>query len=41
VYQHEIYSETVKKVALNAFDDKRVIQADGISTLAIGHYKTF
>ena len=35
---HEIYSETVKKVALSVDDDKRVIGADGISTLAYGHH---
>ena len=35
---HEIYSETVNKVALSADDDKRVISEDGISTLAYGHH---
>ena len=35
---HEIYSETVNKVALCADDDKRVIRADGISALAYGHH---
>ena len=29
-HKHEIYSETVNKVALSADDDKRVIGADGI-----------
>ena len=37
-HKHEIHSETVNKVALSADDDKRVIGADGISTLAYGHY---
>ena len=37
-HKHEIYSETVNKVALSADDDKRVIGADGISTLAYGHH---
>ena len=37
-HKHEIYSETVNKVALSADDDKRVISADGISTLAYGHH---
>ena len=37
-HKHEIYSETVNKVALSADDDKRVIGADGISTQAYGHY---
>ena len=36
-HKHEIYSETVNKVALSAEDDRRVIGADGISTLAYGH----
>ena len=38
-HKHEIYSETVNKVALSADDDKRVIINDGISTRAHGHYK--
>ena len=37
-HKHEIYSETVNKVALSADDDKRVIGKDGISTVAYGHY---
>jgi len=36
---HNIFTETVNKVALPADDDKRVIMADRISTLAIGHYR--
>ena len=35
---HEIYTEEVNKIALSADDDKRVIQEDGICTLAYGHY---
>ena len=35
-HQHEIFSETVSKVALSANDDKRKILADGISTNALG-----
>ena len=35
------YFETVNKVALSADDDKRVIGADGISTLAYGHYMLY
>ena len=38
-HKHELYSETINKVALSAADDKRVIQDDLISTLAIGHYR--
>ena len=37
-HKHEIYSETVNKVALSADEDKRVIGADSISTLAYGHH---
>ena len=37
---HDIFTETVNKVALSPFDDKRIIQEDGIHTLAHGHYKT-
>jgi hypothetical protein len=37
--RHQIYTKEVNKVALSGNDDKRVIQEDGISTLAYGHYK--
>jgi len=36
---HEVYTKEVNKVALSADDDKRVILADGISTLAYGHWR--
>jgi len=36
---HNIFTETVSKVALSADDDKRVVMEDKISTLAIGHYR--
>ena len=36
---HEIFSETVNKIALSANDDKRIILEDRISTLSYGHYK--
>ena len=36
---HEIFSETVNKIALSANDDKRIIMKDKISTLSYGHYK--
>ena len=36
---HEIFSETVNKIALSANDDKRIILEDKISTLSYGHYK--
>ena len=34
---HEIYPEEISKIALSSDDDKRVIVADGIHTLAYGH----
>ena len=36
-HQHQIFSETVNKIALSADDDKRIILDDKISTLAFGH----
>ena len=36
-YCHEIYNEEINKIALSADDDKRVIMADGIHTLAYDH----
>ena len=38
-YNHTIYTETVNKVALSPFDDKRYILEDNINTLAWGHHK--
>ena len=38
-YKHDIFTEEVNKEALSANDDKRYILEDGISTLALGHYK--
>ena len=34
---HEIFTEEINKIALSSDDDKRVIMADGIHTLAYGH----
>ena len=39
-HDHNLYSETVNKVALSHEDDKRVIQKDGIHTYAHGHFNT-
>ena len=36
---HTMYTETVNKIALSPFDDKRIIREDKIHTLAYGHYK--
>ena len=35
---HQLYSATISKSSLSAFDDKRFILNDGISTLAYGHH---
>ena len=37
--KHEVFSESVEKIALSAEDDKRFILKDGIETLAWGHRK--
>ena len=37
-HHHEIFSETVDKVALSCEDDKRIILDDNVHTLAIGHW---
>ena len=34
---HVIYTEIINKIALSSYDDKRVIIADEIHTLAYGH----
>ena len=36
---HNLYSITLKKRSLGAFDDKRFILDDGIHSYAYGHYK--
>ena len=36
---HTIFTETVNKIALSPFDDKRLIRKDNIHTFAYGHYK--
>ena len=39
-HKHEVFSETINKVALSSEDDKRIICEDGVHTLAHGLYKT-
>ena len=34
---HEIYTDEINRIVLSSDDDKRVIMADGIHTLAYGH----
>ena len=34
--KHEVYAVNKHKIALNRDDDKRIVQADGITTLARG-----
>ena len=35
--KHEVYTVNKHKIALNRDDDKRLVQADGITTLAMGY----
>ena len=37
---HQIYTETVNKIALSHRDDKVFILNDGVNCLSLGHYKT-
>ena len=39
-HKHEVFTETVNKVALSYEDDKRIICQDGINTFAHGHFET-
>jgi hypothetical protein len=38
-YNHQLYSETTKKIALSAYDDKVFIASNNIDTFTHGHYK--
>ena len=37
-HNHEIYLESIKKIGLSCFDDKRYLLEDGITSYAYGHY---
>ena len=39
-HKHDMYTETVNKIALSREDDKRVIMEDGVHTYAHGHFRT-
>ena len=39
-FDHEIYTFNVTNISLSAYDDKRFIHDDGISSYAYGHYAT-
>ena len=39
-FDHDIYTVNVTKISLSAYDDKRFIQDDGISSYVYGHYAT-
>ena len=36
---HKLYTYSIQKIGLSAFDDKRFILGDAIHTLAHGHYE--
>ena len=36
---HKIYTMSINKISLSAYDDKRYLLEDGISSYAYGHYK--
>ena len=38
--RHEIGTLCINKIALSANDDKRIVLKDGISTLALGHWRS-
>ena len=37
--KHNVYTMTVNKISLSAYDDKRYLLDDGITSYAYGHYK--
>ena len=40
-FDHKIYTVSVNKVSLSAYDDKRHIQDDGVTSYAYGHFRIY
>ena len=38
--KHRVYTMDINKISLSAFDDKRYLLEDGISSYAYGHFKS-
>ena len=38
-YEHNVYCETLNKLASSGQDDKRIFYENGINTYSYGHYK--
>ena len=38
-FDHDVYTVNVSKVSLSAYDDKRFIQDDGVTSYAYGHFR--
>ena len=38
-FDHNVYTVNVTKVSLSAYDDKRYIQEDGVTSYAYGHFR--
>ena len=38
--KHQLYTMTINKISLSAYDDKRYILDDGITSYAYGHYNS-
>ena len=38
--KHQLYTMEINKISLSAYDDKRWIKDDGVSSYAYGHYRT-
>ena len=38
--KHRVYTMDINKISLSAYDDKRFLLEDGISSYAYGHFKS-